>query len=248
KSGGLMLTSGDLIIYSPGVITGYDSTKYVGTSGSGSLVMTVNVAAPYVLFPVGTSMDYSPASLQIMAGTAGMMHVNVQNGMWSNGTSGTDLSLTQSVVNRTWNIQATQTGTLNVNLQVEWKASEEVHGFDRTHAYITRFANPAWDASTIGAATSANGSYYKMTRSNLSSFGPFAVADQNAVTGIEKVATSNTTLGLYPNPSSNFVIIDFKNTYAKSIELYYEIGNRVYTAEVLNKNAQHIDVSSLPPG
>ncbi|HXD93929.1 MAG TPA: hypothetical protein VNX01_12010 [Bacteroidia bacterium] len=133
KSGKLMLTSGDLTIYSPGVIAGYDSTKYVGTNGSGSLVMMVNVAAPYVKFPVGTNLDYSPASLQIMAGTAGMMHVNAQNGMWTNGTTGTDLSLTQSVVNRTWNVQATQTGTLNVNLQVEWKASEEVHSFDRTH-------------------------------------------------------------------------------------------------------------------
>jgi hypothetical protein len=249
KSGKLMLTSGDLTIYSPGVIAGYDSTKYVGTNGSGSLVMMVNLAAPYVKFPVGTNLDYSPASLQIMAGTAGMMHVNAQNGMWTNGTTGTDLSLTQSVVNRTWNIQATQTGTLNVNLQVEWKASEEVHSFDRTHCFITHYNGIAWDASTISAAASAAGSYYQMTRSNLTSFGPFAVVDQNATTGINKVADNNMLLELYPNPTSGFAIIDLKNADARYLEVYNEIGSKVYSTEVTNKNtAYKIDISNLPAG
>jgi len=249
KSGKLMLTSGDLTIYSPGVITGYDSTKYVGTNGSGSLAMMVNVAAPYVKFPVGTNLDYSPASLQIMAGTAGMMHVNAQNGMWTNGTTGTDLSLTQSVVNRTWNIQATQTGTLNVNLQAEWKASEEVHSFDRTHCFITHYNGIAWDATTISAAALATGSYYQMTRSNLTSFGPFAVVDQNATTGINKVADNNMILELYPNPTSGFAIIDLKNADARYVEVYNEIGSKVYSTEVTNKNtAYKIDISNLPTG
>ncbi|HKC68587.1 MAG TPA: T9SS type A sorting domain-containing protein, partial [Bacteroidia bacterium] len=251
KSGGVMLTNGDLTIYSPGVITGYDSTKYVGTSGSGSLVMNVNVAAPYVLFPVGTNSNYSPASIQVMAGTAGMFHVNVQNGMWSGGTSGTNLALTQSVVNRTWFIQEpTQTGSLNANLQVEWKASEEVHGFDRTHAYISHYTGSAWDASTVGSAVSASGSFYQMTRTNISSFSPFAVVDQNATTGIDKVTANSVALSLYPNPVANFVTIDFKNTDAKSVEVYNEIGAKVYSSDIINKNTAgyKIDLSNLPAG
>lgn len=249
KSGRIMLTSGDLTIYSPGVITGYDSTKYVGTSGSGSLVMNVNIASPYVVFPVGTNLDYSPASLQMTAGTAGMMRVNTVNDMWSNGTNGTNLALTQSVVNRSWNIQATQTGTLNVNLQVEWKTSEEMNSFDRTHAFISHYNLTAWDASTIGAATLANGSYYQMTRTNLTSFGPFAVVDQNATTEINKVVNNNMMLELYPNPASNFAIVEFKNVDAKFVEVYNEIGDKVYSTEVTNKNTAHkIDISNLPAG
>src|SRR6202012_2835971 len=102
-----------------------------------------------------------------------------QNGMWSNGNSGSNLALSQSVVNRTWYVQEpTQTGSLNASLKVEWKASEEMNNFDRTHAFVSHYVNSGWDASTMGAALSANGSFYSMTRTNLSSFSPFAVVDQ----------------------------------------------------------------------
>jgi hypothetical protein len=249
-SGGIALTNGDLTINSTGSIMGYDSTKYINTTGSGSLIMNVNISSPYVVFPVGTNSNYSPASLQIISGTAGMFHVNVANGMWSNGTNGSNLALTQSVVNRTWFIQEpTQTGTLNANLQVKWKSSEEMNNFDRTHAYISHYNNAAWDMSSIGAAISASGSYYQMTRSNVSSFSPFAVVDQNAVTGIEKTIANNVNLSMYPNPVANFITIDFKNTDAKFVEVYNEIGSKVYSAEIINKDTLHkADISSLPAG
>jgi len=248
KSGGLMLTAGDLSITSPGVITGYDSTKYIGTSGIGSLDMNVNVAAPYVVFPVGTNLDYSPASLQIMSGTAGIMGVNVKTGMWSNGTSGTNIALAQSVVNRTWNVQAMQTGTLNVNLQTEWKATEEVNGFDRTHAFISHYSGGAWDATTIGAATSIAGTYHQITRNNLTSFGPFAVVDKNATTAINKLVDNKMILELYPNPTSDFTIIDFKDADAKFVEIYNEIGSKVYSMNVTDNAAHKMDISNLPAG
>jgi type IX secretion system substrate protein len=249
-SGGVMLTNGNLTINSTGAITGYDSLRYVGTSGSGFLVMNVNLASPYVVFPVGTSADYSPASLQLISGTAGMFQVNVANGMWSNGISGTNMALTQSVVNRTWFIvEPTQTGSLNANLQVTWTASEEMNGFDRTHAYISHYTSSAWDATSLSTASSVGGSFYQMTRANLTSFSPFAVVDQNAVTGIEKTVAVGTTIGLYPNPTSGSATIDLKNADAQSIEIYNEIGSKVYSAEITDKNALHkVDISGFSSG
>ena len=249
-SGGVMLTNGDLTVNSNGTIMGYDSTKYISTGGAGSLVMNVNAAAPYVLFPVGTNSSYSPASLQIASGTAGMFHVNVQNGMLANGTSGINLALTQSVVNRTWYVvEPAQTGALSANMQVEWKASEEMNSFDRTHAFISHYTTSLWDANTIGAATTVAGSYHQMIRTNLASFSPFAVVDQNAVTGIDKIAVNNITLSIYPNPAVNFAVIDFKNTDAKSVEVYNEMGSKVYSADIADKNTLHkIDIAALPAG
>lgn len=249
-SGGVALTNGDLIVNSTGSITGYDSSKYISTSAAGSLIMNVNAASPYVVFPIGTNLNYSPASLQMVSGTSGMFHANVQNGMLANGTSGTNMALTQSVVNRTWFIQEpAQTGALNANLQVQWKATEEMNSFDRTHAFISHYNGTIWDASTIGAATAATGSYYQMTRTNVTSFSPFAIVDQNAVTGIDKVAATNVTLSLYPNPAANFVTIDFKNADAKSVEVYNEIGSKVYSMNVTDKTSAHkIDISNLPAG
>jgi len=249
-NGGVMLTTGDLTINSTGSIMGYDSSRYVGTSASGSLVMNVNSSSPFVLFPIGTNSSYSPASLQLVSGTSGMFHVSVQNGMWSNGNSGSNLALSQSVVNRTWYVQEpTQTGSLNASLKVEWKASEEMNNFDRTHAFVSHYVNSGWDASTMGAALSANGSFYSMTRTNLSSFSPFAVVDQNAVTGINKVASNNAIIEVYPNPTASYVTIDFKNSTVKTIEVYDEIGNKVYFNDTVTKNAlQKIDMSSLPAG
>jgi len=88
-----------------------------------------------------------------------------------------------------------------------------------------------------------------MTRSNLTSFGPFAVVDQNATTGINKVADNNMLLELYPNPTSGFATIDLKNADARYLEVYNEIGSKVYSTEVINKNtAYKIDISHLPAG
>ena len=249
KSGKIMLADGDLSIQSPGVITGYDSTKYVGTNGLGSLDMNINVAAPYVLFPVGTTTGYSPASLQVASGTAGIFHVNVQNGMLLNGTSGTNLALTQSVVNRTWFIQEpNQTGALSANVQVEWSTTDEMNSFDRTHSYISKYSAGIWDASTLVSAPPATGSYYRLIR-NVSSFSPLAVADQNTFAGIEKPNATNLTVSIYPNPAANFVTIDFKNADAKTVEVFNEIGSKVYSMNVTDKNSAHkIDVSNLPAG
>ncbi len=248
--GGLKLNSGDLTINTSGSVTGCDSTKYIRTDGTGSLVMNVNMSAPYVVFPVGTSLNYSPASLQVIAGTSGLFRVNVQNGVWTNGTSGTNMALTQSVVNRTWYVQApAQTGTLNANLQVQWKAVEEMNNFHRMQAFISHYTASAWDASPIASATLVNGSFYSITRTNLSSFSPFAVVDQNAVTGIEQTASTDATLNIYPNPATNTATIDFKNVDAKSLEIYNELGSRVYSGNVLNKAGLYtIDVSALPAG
>ena len=250
QSGSVMLTNGDLTVNSSGSITGYDSSKYIGTGGAGSLVMNVNASSPYVIFPVGTNLSYAPASLQVVSGTAGMFHVNVQNGMWSNGTSGTNMALTQSVVNRTWYIQEpTQTGALNASLRLEWKNTEEMNSFDRAHAFISHYTNSAWDANTISASTVVSGNYYQMTRTNLSSFSPFAIVDQNAVTGIEQNVLNNITLGIYPNPASNLATIDFKNTDAKSLEIYNEMGSKVYSTDITDKNTLYtIDIAALPTG
>jgi hypothetical protein len=250
-SGGVMLTNGDLTINSTGAIIGYDSVKYVGTSGSGSLVMNVNLASPYVVFPVGTGSDYSPASLQLVSGTAGMFHVNVANGVWSGGTSGTNMATTLSVVNRTWFIvEPTQTGSLNANLQVTWTASEEMNGFDRAHAYISHYTSSAWDATSLSSATLVGGSFYQMTRANLTSFSPFAVADNNSSLGIEKISnSSNIGLSIYPNPATGIANINLTDVNAQSVEIYNEIGSKVYSTEITDKNTQpSIDVSYLPAG
>ena len=250
KSGGVKLTNGDLTINSTGSIVGYDSTKYISTGGLGSLVMNVNTSSPYVLFPIGTNSSYAPASLQVISVTSGMFHANVQNGMLTNGISGVNMALTQSVVNHTWFIQEpTQAGALNANLQVQWKASEAMNNFDKTHAFISHYTNSAWDFNTISASTTVAGSFSQMTRTNLTSFSPFAVVDQNAVTGIEKVAMNAITLSIYPNPVANVVTIDFKNTTATSVDLYDEIGNKVYSTQISDKNAPcKIDISYFPAG
>jgi hypothetical protein len=124
-----------------------------------------------------------------------------------------------------------------------------MNGFDRTHAFISHYDSATWDVSTSSAAVTAVGSYYQITRTNLSSFSPFAVVNQNAFTAIEKNAATNVTLSVYPNPAANFVIIDFKNTDAKSVDVYNEIGSKVYSINVTDKNTTHkIDISNLPAG
>lgn len=249
-NGGVIITDNDLWINSTGTITGADEDNYVMINGSGHLVMHVNVSSPYVMFPVGTNTSYSPAGIQQNSGTATSYMVNVRNGVWSAGLSGTNNATTESVVNRTWDVAPSGTGSFDANLRLQWDASMEVNGFDRNQAYITHYSSSVWDVQASGSATSISGGMYQMERMNITSFSPFAVVDEAASVTVAEIGQSQ-VVQMYPNPVQDVLTCILNIDETTTVDLVDLTGKVLYAEKLAGKSSlthHSIDFSALPNG
>jgi len=244
-NGGLTMWNHNLAINNTGSINGYGPTRYVNTKGTGSLMMSVNTSAPYVLFPVGTSSGYAPAYIQRNSGPNAMIGVSSHNGIWMNGTSGPDNATTESVVNRTWDLSSN--AGVDVSLKLEWTPGMEVNSFDRTNAYITHYTNSAWDVMTAGTATTTGSGSYQLTRTGITSLSPFAVVDVNSAVGIEE--KNSIIASLYPVPVSSTLNIVLTLTKPFDVEIYDAVGRRVKRETFSSANSAHqVDMRDLDTG
>jgi len=245
-NGGITLYNNDLIINSTGSISGYTTSKYIRTEGSGSLVMNVNSSSPFIMYPVGTMTNMAPAYIQRNSGS-GMIGVSTHNGIFQLGTYGVNNATTESVVDRTWDVKSVGSGSIDLNIKFEWTTAMEVNGFDRNNAYISHYTSAAWDAPTATSAATVGTGIYQITRSNVTSLSPFAVVDDNSAVGIteKEIASAN----VYPNPTADVLNISTAVNTNYSVVVYDAIGNIVMTKDITTQDsAKSIDMSTLNSG
>lgn len=244
-NGGITLINNDLTVNATGSISGYSTSRYVQTNGTGSLVMNVNSPSAYVMYPVGTASSMAAAYVQRNSGS-GMIGVSTRNGVWTMGTSGNNNALTESVVNRTWDIKSVASGSVDLNVKFEWTTAMEVNGFDRTQAYISHYSNSAWDVKAASSASLISAGVYQMSRTNITSLSPFAVVDKNAEVSIKEneLASAN----LFPNPVADRLQIIVPDAHAFNIEVFDGIGNLVLTKAVTDSGSRYVDFSTLSQG
>jgi hypothetical protein len=246
-SGMIEITNANLMFRSAAFITGYSDTKYIITSGTGQVQMNVNSNSTYVTFPIGTSTTYSPAQIQqTSSGSSGMFKVRAMNNVYSQGTTGFDESNTESVVDKTWEIDAASGVVVNMNLKLGWKASDEVNGFNRNQAYITHYMS-SWDTQPATVAVSGANNTYEITRMGITSLSPFAVIDTAAALSTEDI-TMETAIGIYPNPSVDFVTVETGAGHGNyQYELYDAAGKVVYSVSN-SEPVNRIDLSGFDNG
>lgn len=176
----IVLGANHLTIGANGSIVNVSGTKYVKTNGSGTLRRNVLNNATNVAFPVGSPYSYTPAQVQLTAGsTADIFTARVDNGVLSNGTTGSTLS--SSIVNRTWVINELVAGGSNATITLTWDDSLEIGGFARANSGVFYTNAGGWvRPTTFGAATGTNP--YSRSRSGMTTFGAFAVGDSLAST------------------------------------------------------------------
>lgn len=244
-NGGITIIDHDLTLNATGTITGYSTSKYIRTNGTGSLVMNVNSPSAYVMFPVGTSTSMAAAYIQRNSGS-GMIGVNTRNGVWSAGTGGNNNALTESVVNRTWDIKSIATGSVDLNVKFEWTTAMEVNSFDRSNAYISHYSNSMWDIQTATTASVIGSGVYQLSRSNVTSLSPFAVVDKNAEVSVKENALAS--VGMSPNPTSERLYISTPSSASFNISVYDGIGNLVLSKAVNDEYSRYIDLTALSSG
>jgi len=245
NSGKLDIGNNTLTIGASGSISGYNSNSYIITGSTGSVAMGLTTASPAAsVYPVGTANLYFPASVRLNSGSnSGMVMVGVMPNIYSNGTSGTDISLTRKAVDATWNVQSDISSNLNMNLQLMWAAAAEVNGFDRTSCYISHYTSGNWDVSAAMAASSQGG-MYNITRTSITSLSPFAVLGSES-TGIAE-SGKTMAVSVYPNPSSDFLFINNLSEVTE-VEIMNTNGQVLATASLDQVN-NSITVKDLPSG
>lgn len=248
-SGILNLTSGSirtgnyvLDIMDGGSITGASKDNYIATGASGRLGIMLTTGANFVNYPVGTTDRYAPAAARLSTGTSGMVRVNTINEVYSEGTTGSDLSTTEKVVKGSWHITSEITSNLNLDIKLMWEGSSEVNSFNRANSYISHYTTGDWDVVTgVAANTELNG-MYSLTRTGLTTLSPFSVR-QGTSSGVADIARLN-TVSVYPNPANDHIMIN--NAEPVNIEITNELGQVVKTATLNGSTA--LNLSDLTRG
>jgi hypothetical protein len=247
-SGKINLHNSRLTIQSAAMITGFSDTRYVITAGLGKLEMNVNMASPYVVFPVGTVQNFSPASIQQTAlGSTGNFMVGVVNDVYAGGYTGASVVSTNSLITRTWFIDAASGVIINMNLKLGWMPATEVNGFNRASSYISHYTT-MWDSVAPAAAMMGSFGTYEATRMGINNLNTsaFSVMDKRVVSGVDEL--SEGTLALYPNPASDFITIENSDANVRyMIDVLDVTGKLVLKGESVQGKTS-LDVSSLDKG
>ncbi len=82
----------------------------------------------------------------------------------------------------------------------------EVNSFDRANAYISHYTSLSWDSIADATATTEANGMFSLRRDGITSLSPFAVFDENTVTGINETAKA-LEFRMFPNPSTTNMII-----------------------------------------
>ena len=240
-AGSINIGSNALVFSTRGKITGAGSASYIMTASGGFVQQGVVAgAAGYISFPVGTSTNYAPANIHLNTGSAsGQIQVSVVKDVLAQGTTGVNLSATQSLVDATWNINSNITSNLNLNLQVFWSAAMQVNSFNMNSSYISHYTNGSWNKSAATAAT-VSGSMYSQESIALTSLSPFSVHDNKTNTAVKEI-NNDLTFTVYPNPATDNITIQNTSTSTEQgkMEIYNSNGQLIMNYDLTNSTSSY---------
>jgi hypothetical protein len=272
-TGDFLLSNYNLTLTSGATISGYSATYNIITNGTGELKQYLISGGSQVTFPVASNTSYTPVFITQNTGNSSYFNVRVIDGVWSDGTSGTNLALTDPVVNRTWLIDSDETPDADIVLQ--WNLSDEVNGFDRDAAFGANY-DSGWenDPTTI-----TGNDPYQVNFSNITTLNtdhPHSLSDANDPLAIEllyfnaKYQDGEKLIEwatVSENGSAEYILyasIDTENwseiyrtpaaIYSNQINTYNTIDKNSYTSEIiyyklvekeLNGNLNEIGIQQL---
>jgi hypothetical protein len=236
-AGRLEITNSSLHFRPAASVSSYSNTRYIVTSGAGQVEMQVNSNSTYVMFPIGTTGNFAPAYIQqTSTGNSGLFRVRTMDNVYSQGTTGFDASTTESVVDKTWMIDAAAAVNVNMNLKLGWETTNEVNGFNRNQAHISHYMNNQWDSYASSAAVTGSNGTYEVTRMGITALSPFAVIDTAAVLGINNTSAITAAINVYPNPTADVVTVETGEMHANYLYQVYDATGKMITS-ASNANA-----------
>jgi hypothetical protein len=255
-NGGLQFIQGSLdignftlTINTADSIGGEGPDSYIITGDSGVLAMSLTAGHGFATYPIGTASHYNPALIQLNSSSAsGMVMVGTANGVDASGTSGTDLSLTQPMVDATWFISSDISSNLNLNMQLAWSGSMEMNNFSIDSCYVSHYTANHWDTSAVTAAASYYNSYYILQRDSITSLSPFAVFGTGAVAAAIQPVTQALQFEVYPNPAGNVLTVSTGALAGKVNMEIINVEGQVVANYVLTDPMTNIELNNIESG
>ncbi len=159
-----------LTINTGAYITGYNSSKYIKTSGTGSLIR--EVGSSEVFYPVGNG-SYTPVTLT-NTGALDNFSVNIKNTF-------DNPPVTTSVVNKQFNISEAVSGGSNVTMILQWNQADESPAFNRqSQIDIGHWTGNHWENTFASSGVYGPGPY-SVTAGGFTSFSPYAIGNQGSM-------------------------------------------------------------------
>jgi hypothetical protein len=254
QSGHLVLGAATLTMAFQAKVVGGTENSYVVTDGTGSLKAWAKAGAGATFFPCGSSTAFFPAEITQSATAADvLLDVRVAPGVLSEGDAGTNLALTESLVDHTWFIEADNaSAALDLSFTLFWNIAAEVNGFNHNKCYISHFENGAWDIKTGVQATAEINSYFSVSRTNISSLSPFRISDA-IVSGMDEAFDRTTRL--FPNPVTTgaTAVLETETQYNMTVLLrMVHVSGQVMYEETRDlsagSNTLQLPVDQLPAG
>ena len=206
----LFLGANTMTLDAASSITGYNSTNYIVTNGTGFVKKnTISTASGTVDFPIGTNSAYTPIQLS-NTGTSDNFSARVIDGVYVNyiGNTPVGAPITNRVVNKTWYVAEDVAGNSNATLTVQWNATDELGTFNRSSVTLSHYTSSKWQGNVLGPVSGTNP--YRISRSNITSFSPFGVGNG----GTPLPVTIQTFNAAYNN---------------KQVDLYWAVGEESNT-------------------
>ncbi|MFN8289856.1 MAG: hypothetical protein U0U70_06350 [Chitinophagaceae bacterium] len=188
-NGRLQTGNQHLVISSTAGITGYNSSRFVQTNGTGVLTREGLGTASFV-YPVGYGPgEYNPLTVA-NNGTVDDISVRCLQNVLANGLTGA--VITSDFANNSWVVSEAVAGGSSLTMTGEWTAGDELPGFDRTKSGIARYnTGTDWDLPANIVGTASGSGPYSNLRNAVNTIGVFAVAD------MEKVNRANMALKIF---------------------------------------------------
>lgn len=248
QSGVLTVNNSNLWIMADAMINGGSESSFVQTEGYARLgLMVEGDNQANVEFPLGDNDGFSPIRISNAETNDANFTVNLNSVVLLDGTSGYDVSNSEPVVNKTWDIEADVNADIDVTLETEWNTAMEVNGFDRSRAYISHYMNGSWDTDVAAAAQATTSGSFILTRGGITSLSPFSVQNEESVTAINEIGTAS--FNVYPNPVQQTLFVDLNEMDIDQVLVFDLNGKQLMVQPASNTNGQlELSVVDLNPG
>jgi hypothetical protein len=185
--GYVFLGNNNLVLQTPNTNIGSPApNRFIVTGGTGTLGIEAITGSR--TFPVGsqsTSADYTPVVIDNTGGTADRYDVKVCNNVFINGACSGGSPLTTRAINKTWDVAEAVAGGSDIDLTLQWNASNELPSFDHNSAFISHYTGGAWVQQQAQGSVSGGGPYTKTVTDLTGNFSPFGVASAGSPLPIE---------------------------------------------------------------
>ena len=175
NSGNVDVGNSNLTITSAGRISGGTIASFIIVN-NGTLIQSnigVGGRTGAILFPVGvSSSSYTPLTFDNSTGVADDFSVNLCDRINLGGDCGL-AGIDGDAVGRMWFIEEGIIGGSDATITLQWTASEELPGFDRTEVNLLHHNDAAWEIMYNGP--SAGSGPFTATASGITSFSPFGI-------------------------------------------------------------------------